>query len=58
MKVIIDRKDEGYFIGRTEFDSPEVDGEMLVTGKNLVIGNFYKVKITDSEAFDLYGEIV
>lgn len=58
MKVIIDREEEGYFIGRTEFDSPEVDGEVLISGKNLVAGNSYQVKITDAEAFDLYGEVV
>ncbi len=58
MTVVIDRKEEEYFIGRTEFDSPEVDGEVLVSGKNLVTGKFYKVKITDAEEFDLYGEIV
>jgi ribosomal protein S12 methylthiotransferase len=58
MKVVIDRKEEEYYIGRTEFDSPDVDGEVLVSRKNLVIGNFYTVKITDAEEFDLYGEIV
>ena len=58
MTVVIDRKEEEYFIGRTEFDSPEVDGEVLVSGKNLVTGKFYTVKITDAEEFDLYGEIV
>jgi ribosomal protein S12 methylthiotransferase len=58
MKVVIDRKEEDYYIGRTEFDSPEVDGEVLVSGKKLAIGNFYMVKITDAEEFDLYGEIV
>ncbi|MEI6275943.1 MAG: 30S ribosomal protein S12 methylthiotransferase RimO [Prolixibacteraceae bacterium] len=58
MKVVIDRKEEEYFIGRTEFDSPEVDGEVLIHGKNLVTGQFYQVKITDAEEFDLYGEIV
>jgi ribosomal protein S12 methylthiotransferase len=58
LKVVIDRKEEEYFIGRTEYDSPEVDGEVLITGKGLVPGRFYQVKITDAEAFDLYGEIV
>jgi len=58
MKVIIDREEEGYFIGRTEFDSPEVDGEVLISRKNLVAGNYYQVKITDAEAFDLYGELI
>jgi ribosomal protein S12 methylthiotransferase len=58
MKVLIDRREEEYFVGRTEFDSPEVDGEVLISGKGLTIGNFYRVKITDAEAFDLYGEVV
>lgn len=58
LKVVIDRKEEEYYIGRTEFDSPEVDGEVLVSGKGLVIGRFYNVLITGSEEFDLYGETV
>jgi ribosomal protein S12 methylthiotransferase len=58
LKVVIDREEEDYFVGRTEFDSPEVDGEVLISGKKLSIGQYYQVKITDSEAFDLYGEIV
>jgi ribosomal protein S12 methylthiotransferase len=58
LKVIIDRKEEEYYVGRTEFDSPEVDCEVLVKGKNVEIGNYYSVKITDAEEFDLYGEIV
>jgi ribosomal protein S12 methylthiotransferase len=58
MKVVIDRPEGNYFIGRTEFDSPEVDGEVLITtGKNLKIGEYYQVKITGSEDFDLYGEV-
>jgi len=58
LKVVIDREEEDYFIGRTEYDSPEVDGEVLISGKRLIIGQFYQVKITDAEEFDLYGEIV
>lgn len=58
LKVVIDRKEEEYFIGRTEFDSPEVDGEVLISGKKLSIGKYYQVKITDAEAFDLHGEVV
>lgn len=59
MKVIIDRKENDYFIGRTEFCSPEVDPEILIQGgqKAVQIGSFYQVKITDAEEFDLYGEI-
>lgn len=59
LKVIIDRKEGDYYIGRTEFCSPEVDPEVLIQTKEaLNIGEFYQVKITDSEEFDLYGEIV
>ena len=59
MKVIIDRKEGDYYIGRTEFCSPEVDPEVLVPAmKRLRVGNFYRVKITSSEEFDLYGELV
>lgn len=60
MKVIIDRKENDYFIGRSEFCSPEVDPEILIQGgqKVVQIGSFYQVKITDAEEFDLYGEIV
>ncbi len=59
IKVAIDRLEGEYFIGRTEFDSPEVDGEVLISAdQDLEIGNFYQVKITGSEDFDLYGEVV
>ncbi|MEI6142781.1 MAG: 30S ribosomal protein S12 methylthiotransferase RimO [Mariniphaga sp.] len=59
LKVVIDRLEGDYYIGRTEFDSPEVDGEVLVsTNNHLKIGNYYQVKITGSEDFDLYGDIV
>jgi ribosomal protein S12 methylthiotransferase len=58
MKVIIDRKEGDYFVGRTEFDSPEVDGEMLIKSKKLKIGEFYNVRITGAEEFDLYGELL
>lgn len=60
LRVIIDRKEGDYFIGRTEADSPEVDCEVLIArtaDAPLTIGNFYDVKITDSEEFDLYGVI-
>ena len=58
MKVVIDRLEGEYFIGRTEFDSPEVDGEVLISADlDLEIGNFYQVKITGSEDFDLYGVV-
>lgn len=59
MKVIIDRMEGDYFVGRTEYCSPEVDPEVLIAAKDneLTIGNFYNVKITGAEEFDLYGEI-
>ena len=58
MKVVIDRLEGDYFIGRTEFDSPEVDGEVLIAAdQDLEIGGFYQVKITGSEDFDLYGKV-
>ena len=58
LKVIIDRKEGDYYIGRTEFCSPEVDPEVLIKAgeKRLRVGCFYNVKITQSEEFDLYGE--
>jgi ribosomal protein S12 methylthiotransferase len=54
--TIIDRKEGEYYIGRTEFDSPEVDQEVLIkTDHNLKIGKFYGIKITQSSDFDLFG---
>lgn len=59
-KVIIDRKESGYYIGRTEYDSPEVDNEVLLDAAKYYcrIGDFCNVKITDATDFDLYGELV
>ncbi len=61
LKVIIDREEGDYFIGRTEFDSPEVDNEVLINKSEIAkieIGTFYNVKITTSEDYDLFGDIV
>ena len=59
LKTIIDRREGDYFVGRTEYDTPEVDQEMLIHSKhNLNIGDFYQIKITQSTEFDLYGEPV
>ena len=60
LTVIIDRKEGDYYVGRSEFCSPEVDPEVLIaaTDKRLRVGCFYQVKITQSEEFDLYGEVV
>ena len=56
LKVIIDRKEGNYFAGRSEYDSPEVDQEVLIPVQyNLKEGNFYNIKITDSTDFDLFG---
>ena len=60
MKVIIDRKEGEYYVGRTQFDSPEVDPEVLIKAdsKRLFSGRFYRVRITNADDFDLYGEII
>lgn len=58
LQVIIDREEEDFFVGRTEFDSPEVDGEVLIEkSKKLKIGEFYNVKISDATEYDLFGKI-
>ena len=59
-KVVIDRKEGNYYIGRTEFDSPDVDNEVLIdaTTTYLKTGDYYEIKITDAADFDLYGEAV
>lgn len=58
-KVIIDREEEDFYVGRTEYDSPDVDGEVLIAkNKQLTIGDFYQVKITESDMYDLYGEVL
>ncbi|KAA6340428.1 Ribosomal protein S12 methylthiotransferase RimO [termite gut metagenome] len=57
MKVIIDRMEGDYYIGRTEFDSPEIDPEVLIKRSDeLTVGNFYSVEITDSDDFDLFAK--
>ena len=60
LKVIIDRREGDYYVGRTAFCSPEVDPEVRipVAERELTIGEFYDVKITDSEEFDLYGTTI
>lgn len=59
-KVLFDRKEGPYFVGRTEFDSPDVDNTVLVSAEDtyLPIGEFVNVKITSADDFDLYGEVV
>jgi len=57
LKVIIDREESDYFIGRTEFDSPEVDPEVFISkDKTLIAGQFYDVKITSAGPYDLFGQ--
>ena len=59
-RVIIDRREGAYYVGRTEFCSPEVDPEVLIpiSERSLTIGEFYDVSMTDSEEFDLYGTTI
>jgi len=57
-KVLIDSQEENFYIGRTQYDSPEVDNEVLIpVEQDLTIGNFYNAKITGAEEFDLYGVV-
>jgi ribosomal protein S12 methylthiotransferase len=58
LKVIIDRKENDYFVARTEYDSPEVDNEVLIKADNLKIGEFYNVRIFDAFEYDLLAEIM
>ena len=60
LSVLFDRKEGEYFIGRTEFDSPEVDNEVLVkANENYVrIGDFAQIRITEASEYDLFGEVI
>ncbi len=55
--VLVDSKENENYIARTQYDSPEIDNEVIINSKNLKIGEFYKVKITDATEFELYGKI-
>ncbi|MDR0294605.1 MAG: 30S ribosomal protein S12 methylthiotransferase RimO [Prevotellaceae bacterium] len=57
-KVIIDRIEGYYYVARTEHDSPEVDNEVLIKAEQLTIGNFYQVRITAADVYDVYAEII
>lgn len=58
-KVILDREEKDFYVGRTEYDSPEVDPEMLITKDRLLTpGQFYTVKVENAQAFDLYGKVL
>ena len=58
-RVLFDKTEGGYFVGRTEFDSPDVDNEVLVPVKNNYVrmGDFARVTITDAREYDLFGDI-
>ena len=57
-RTIIDREEEDYFVGRTQYDSPEVDPELLIEkNQPLEIGQFYNVEVTDAAEYDLYGKV-
>ncbi len=57
-KVLIDSREDGYFVGRTQYDSPEVDNEVRVAdNEQLSIGHFYQIKISSAGEFDLYGSL-
>ncbi len=59
LKVIIDRLDGDYYIGRTEFDSPEIDNQVLIKkNNNIKKGEFYKVRITKADYYDLYADLI
>ncbi|TYB80209.1 30S ribosomal protein S12 methylthiotransferase RimO [Bizionia saleffrena] len=60
LKVVIDRKEGDYFVGRTEFDSPDVDNEVLINASKVYLktGEFARVKITEAADFDLYADVV
>lgn len=56
--VLIDRKDPDGYVGRSQYDAYEVDNEIFIPAKKLQIGNFYQVRITDADVYDLVGEVV
>lgn len=58
LKVLVDRKENGYYIGRSYRDAPEIDQEIYISNQDLKTGEFYNVRIFDSEEFDLFGEII
>jgi ribosomal protein S12 methylthiotransferase len=58
IKVIVDRKENDYYIGRSYKDAPEIDQEVYINNKDLIAGEFYNVKVFDAEEFDLFGEVI
>ncbi|MEG0655989.1 MAG: 30S ribosomal protein S12 methylthiotransferase RimO, partial [Mucinivorans sp.] len=59
-RVIVDRREGDYFVARTEFDSPEVDPEVLILadGHELCPGEFYQIEIISADQYDIYGRIL
>ncbi len=58
IKTVIDREEDDFYIGRTEYDSPEIDPEVLISKEQtLQTGQFYQIQITDTQSFDLIGKI-
>jgi ribosomal protein S12 methylthiotransferase len=57
LKTLVDSKEDGMFIGRTEYDSPEVDNMVKIKGAGIRFGDFVDVKITEAEPYDLLGEV-
>ena len=55
--MLIDRQEGEFYVGRSQGDSPEVDGEVLVSADELPVGEFVKVRVTDADEFDLYAEL-
>ena len=60
MQVVIDREEGNYYVGRTQYDSPEVDPEVLLlkSENEVEIGHYYQVEITSADEFDLYGKVI
>ena len=59
-RIVVDSRQGDYYVCRTQYDSPEVDQELLVpaSGRRLLRGRFYEARITAAEEYDLYGELV
>ena len=57
LKVLVESKENSYFVGRSQAEAPEVDNVIFIKDKNINIGDFVKVKIVDSRAYDLVAEV-
>ena len=60
MQIVVDREEGDYYVGRTQYDSPEVDPEVLLlkTENDVEVGQYYMVEITSADEFDLYGKVI